>query len=131
MGDAVDVQVLYNGPRHHTVRLSNLSDGTGEAAVKKVDKSALVGFNGVAPSTISVEHMSWSIKGMSVTLAWDHDTDDVIAQLGEGSGEHNYKPHGGLRDPASTGGTGDIVVTTTNHAAGDTYDILMTLRLDQ
>lgn len=132
MADAVDVQVLHSGPRHIGVRICNLSDGTGETAVKKIDKSSLAGFDGVEPTTLSLERISWAITGMSVTVAFDHTTDDVIAQLGEGSGEHDYTKYGGaLQDPASAGDTGDVVVTTTGHSAGDTYDILMLFRLDK
>lgn len=131
MTDAVDVQVLYSGGRNHVVRLNNLSDGSGETGVVIVDKSALETAIGKTIVSLTVKKLSWSVRGMTVTLAWDHTTDDVIAQLGEGSGCHDYlKAGGGLKDPGSTGGTGDIIVTTTGHSAGDSYDILMSVRLD-
>jgi len=39
----------------------------------------------------------------------------------------DFTPEGGLLK-ASTGDTGDILLTTANHASGDGYDITLTLR---
>ena len=41
MADAVTTQTLVDGPKFAVLKLTNISDGTGESAVKKVDVSAL------------------------------------------------------------------------------------------
>jgi len=128
MADAVDSNVIFSGERKYIARYTNLSDGTGESAVVKVDKSTLVGPDGTEPGRLVVEQIQFVTNGMSVRLDWDHDTDDEIAFL-NGAGYFDYREGGGLIDPASTGGTGDIIFTTAGHSSGDTYDITLHLRL--
>ncbi len=41
MADAVTSQTIQDGERTAVLRFTNVSDGTGESAVKKVDVSAL------------------------------------------------------------------------------------------
>ena len=41
MADAVTSQTLVDGPKKAVLKFTNISDGTGESAVKKVDVSAL------------------------------------------------------------------------------------------
>lgn len=128
MADAVDTLVVHKGKRRQTYRFTNASDGTGESAVVKVDKSTLVGQNGLEPSKLVVEKIQFSTDGMSVRLFWDHTTDDEICTLA-GHGTRDWTSVGGLIDPASTGGTGDILFTTVGHTSGDSYDITLHLRL--
>lgn len=131
MADTVDTKVLFNGTRLYGVRLTNVSDGTGESAVIKVDISTLVGPNGVdAPTYTKVRELEWSIQGFSsVRLFWDHTTDDEISVLAPGNGYASYEGLGGMVDPKSAGGTGDILLTTAGAATGATYDITIVLEL--
>lgn len=130
MADAVDTIVLEDSPRRRIIRITNLSDGTGESAVVKVDKSALVDFKGVEPRDLIVDEIEWAIQGFTaIRLFWDHTTDDEIAILPTGSGYKNYWSSGGLKDPRSAGGTGDIILTTDGEAANATYDITINCRL--
>jgi len=57
-----------------------------------------------------------------VKIAFDHTDDDTILVL-DGVGEMDFKRDGGLQDPASSGGTGDIKFTTVNTTANDSYTI--------
>ena len=56
MADAVTSQTIQDGARHVVMSFTNVSDGTGEAAVKKVDVSALGSdpMSGSACSTVAV-----------------------------------------------------------------------------
>ena len=128
MADTVDSTVVFSGSRRRVVRLTNISDGTGESAVVKVDKSALTGPDGSAVGRIVVEKIEYVCDGMQVRLHWDADTDDEIAVLA-GSGFFDWTESGGLVDPASTGSVGDILLTTNAHTAGDAYTITLYLRL--
>lgn len=137
MADAVDTEVLFNGTRKYKVRITNISDGTGETAVAKVDRSGLIGPNGVAPSKLVIEQIEYSVAGFEeVTLKWDDATDETIAVL-SGDGYKDYREAGGLVPDASPSAlgdaTGDILLTTnaggTAEAAGDNYDITLHLRL--
>lgn len=129
MVDAVDTLVLHSGSRRYAARFTNISDSTGEAAVIKIDLSTLIGPDGTAPTRFVVEELEWNIQGFtSVALYWDHTTDDIIDVLA-GVGYKDYRPVGGAVDPASAGGTGDVVLTTAGASATATYDITIVGRL--
>ena len=129
-GDVVDSVVLETTPAYYKVRLTNVSDGTGESAVAKIDKSGLTDKNGAEPRRLVVMYMKWSIQGFtSVRLFFDHTTDDELAVLAN-NGERDYSADGGFKDPGSSGGTGDILLTTAGAVSGATYDIELIVRLD-
>lgn len=137
MADTVTSNVIANTRTRYVVHLTNVSDGTGEAAVIKVDKSTLVASDGAEPASLDIERVDYCVNGMAVTLAWDHTTDDTALVLA-GNGGIDFRGVGvvpdldggvgNLRDPRSAGGTGDLLLTTTGHTAGDTYDITLWLR---
>lgn len=137
MADAVATSVIANTPTHYVAHFTNISDGTGESAVVKVDKSALVASDGAEPASLEIEKVVWACDGMAVRIYWDHTTDDLaLALSGSGSLDFKGKPgdvsplsHSkGLQDPRSAGDTGDILFTTSGHAAGDTYNVTLWLR---
>lgn len=94
----------------------NASDGTAESAVTKVDISTLPG----APTKVRISKMKWSVSGMVVKVYFDHTTDDLVSVL-SGDGEISQP----LEDPASAGGTGDILFTTIGAVANSSYMIEM------
>jgi len=137
MADTVAVHKLAETATHYVVHLTNISDGTGEAAVAKVDKSTLLASDGAEPASLDIEKVIWNCDGMAARILWDHTTDSfAFALSGSGamdfrSGEHglNTVPAPGLlADPRAAGDTGDILLTTTGHTAGDTYNIILVLR---
>lgn len=130
MADAVNVTALTPpGPRQYAVRMTNISDGTGESAVVKIDISTLVTASGAPPTSTGIKEIQWSMQGFtSVRLYWDHTTDDVIDVL-TGNGYRDYAAIGPLVDPKSAGGTGDILLTTAGALSGATYDITLVIYL--
>ena len=129
MADEVATNVIFNGNRRYAARFTNLCDGTGEAAVKKIDISTLVGPDGSAPTRTAIEWIEYDVQGFtSVRLDWDHTTPDEIAFI-SGQGLLDFTAYGGMVDPASTGGTGDILLTTAGNAATNSYTITIGLRL--
>ncbi len=129
MVDTVNTQVVFSGKLRHVVQLTCVSDGTGESGVVKVDKSSLTGPNGAEPSKFVIEEIEWGIQGFDyVKLDWDHTTDDEAVVLAN-NGYKDYRPFGGLVDPGSAGGTGDLLLTSSGAASGASYDILLHLRM--
>ena len=120
MVDAVASQTLVDGSKNTVMKLTNLSDGTGEAAVLKVDVSGLGG----APATVKVQKVHYAVVGMNVTLLWDATTDVRMLEL-QGNGSFDFSSFGGLINNAGTGVTGDILLTTTGHTLGDSYSIVL------
>lgn len=132
MADTVTSKVLPaatgQSTRHYGVRLTNISDGTGESNVIKIALSGLKGPDGITTTTFPIEELVWNIQGFtSITLAWDHNTDITIDVL-SGQGYRDYRNYGLLCD-SGTGGTGDVILTTNGAASGATYDITIIGRL--
>lgn len=130
MTDTVTNTVIQNTARRLVVVSQIVSDGTGSTDAVLVDKSAFVGPDGTEPGRLVVEEIEYSVDGMQVQLEFDHDTDDLIANLA-GQGRFDFvrgRREQGFIDPASAGGTGDIVATTVAHTAGDKATIKLTLR---
>jgi hypothetical protein len=129
MTDTVTAEYVYNGRRRKVLHLTNISDGTGESAVVKADISELTFGNGEVPSYTTIDMIDYQIQGMaSVRLFWDHTTDDEIAILPAGQGTIDFNAIGGKTDPRSTGGTGDILLTTNGQESGGTYDLVIYFR---
>ena len=133
MADAVTARI-YETDTHLLVHMTNISDGTGESAVKKVDKSTYTTTDGAEPDSLDIETVRWNVQGFaSVRILWDHTTDDVALAL-SGSGYDDFRGDGaarffqGLKDPRSAGDTGDILLTTNGGVSGSTYDITLRLR---
>ena len=126
MADAVTTLVTNNGPLNYQARFTNISDGTGESAVIKIDKSTLANELGVEPRQLDIIRIQWSIQGFSsVRILWDHTTDDTAQVLAVGNGFRDYADSNELADPRSAGGTGDLLFTTAGAVSGATYDILL------
>jgi hypothetical protein len=138
--DAVTTKVLLETKTHYIAHFTNVSDGTGESDVKKVDKSTIsVATDGAEPGSLDIDAVAWNCDGMSVRVEWDHTTDDLALALSGFNPMLNFKSliglnvpgfisTAGLKDPRTTGDTGDIFFTTVGHTSGDTYNITLWLR---
>jgi hypothetical protein len=128
MVDTVDTITTADGQRNHVVRLTCVSDGTGESDVVKVDASTLTGPDGkvgLAPDSFAIEYASWVIQGFSsVRVEFDATTDSEGMVL-TGVGERFFDPP--LQDPKASGYTGDILLTSAGAVNGATYDIVLHL----
>ena len=125
MADAVNSEVIFSGATRYAARFTNISDGTGESKVTKIDISTLPG----APTYTAIEELSWDVSGFSnIQLYWDHNTDDII-DIMSGRGARSYKDISYLFDPRSAGGTGDILLSTTGTGSGYTYDLTIVIQL--
>ena len=127
MADAVSTTTLHDSAFRRVIKIDNLSDGTGESAVVKVDKSADT--VGGVPTKYAIDRIMWSMQGFtSIIIAFDADVDDKAFTFGPGHGDWDLRDTGGVVDPVSAGAVGDIVLTTAGHTAGDTYNFVLYLR---
>ena len=128
MADSVDSVVLFDDRNAYVARFTNVSDGTGESSVVKVDVSALKGPDGIsALNKVAVEEILWNTTFGSVRLFFDATTDDEIAML-SGAGRIDWSCLGGLVDPRSAGAVGDILLSTAGNASGAVYTVTLVLR---
>ena len=127
MADTVTTQTIIDGERNCIMKFTNVSDGTGESAVAKVDVSALSSnSDGKACSEVRIVRVSHAIVGMSVQLFFDATTNVLLMELAESSNGHmEFKEFGGIPNNAGSGKTGDVIFTTKGHSSGDTYSIVL------
>lgn len=127
MADAVTSQTILDGDRLAIFKFTNISDGTGEAAVTKIDVSTLAPDQYNKPCNGCKINKVWALtQGMSVRILWDADTDVPCIIIPENQMyQMCFDEFGGLSNNAGTGKTGDVLFTTGGAASGDTYTIVL------
>ena len=130
MADTVTSQTIQDGVKTAVMKFTNVSDGSGESAVTKVDVSALgSGADGSTCTGVAIQKIWWQCIGMKVRMFFDATSDAFIIELGENqSGHHDYSEFGGLKNNAGSGVTGDIDFTTVGHSSADTYTVILMMR---
>jgi hypothetical protein len=130
MADTVSSQVLADTSGvKYVVKLTNLSDGTGETNVTKVDASGTTfmtedGNRKIAKIWYSV---NTSNSKSAVELIWDGTT-NATALLLSGQGFFDFRTSGDeITNNASTP-TGDVLLSTKNFALGDNYSLVIEFR---
>lgn len=127
MADAVTSQTILDGERLFIAKFTNISDGTGETAVLKIDVSTLApnSFN-LACNGVKLNKIYATTHGMEVRILWDATTDVFAWQIPQNT---NYlmdlSSFGGIPNNASTGVTGDVLFTTADASSGDMYTIVL------
>ena len=129
MADAVTSQTIQDGDRRAVMKFTNISDGSGESAVTKVDVSALSTESGTGRSCarVAIEQIQYECSGMTVDILWDAST-NVICWTLSGYGYFDFRGGGPLPNNAGGGITGDVLFTTTGHSSGDRYTIKLDMR---
>lgn len=128
MVDSVTTQIIEQGPRYAVIKFTDVSDGTGEVAVLKVDVSALTFDPLDGPVTnVRIEDIWYDIFGMQVEILWDATVDQMCWILTPGQFRHEFRTFGGIPNNAGAGKTGDILFTTIGASAGDSYSIILRL----
>lgn len=126
MADAVATQILVDDTRRAVFKFTNISDGTGETAVIKIDVSALASYQGQACTSVSIQRIDALTIGMGVNLLWDATTDVLIMALGESDFfTFDFSRFGGLTNNSGAGKTGDVLFTTVGASSGDKYTIVV------
>jgi hypothetical protein len=135
MADVVTSQTLVDTSGTKTVmKFTNMSDGSGETLVTKMDASALTFMT--EDATKSIAKIWWSINttnGKSgVELLWAGTTNSTIGFF-SASGYHDYYTAGNSIPnnatlTANTSPAGDVLISTKGFVAGDNYTIIIEVR---
>lgn len=126
MADAVTSQTLFDGTQRAVFKFTNISDGTGESGVVKIDVSALKSFQGAACTGVSIQNIDVITAGMGLNMLWDATTDVVAMTFGEADFVSlDFSRFGGIINNAGTGKTGDLLFTTVGAANGDRYTVVI------
>ena len=130
MADTVTSQTIADGDKLAILKFTNVSDGTGESAVKKVDVSALASNSqGAACTGVKVAKIWWACRGMGVNIEFDASTNVLITGLpADSTGDEYYdEVFTGIPNNAGSCKTGDIDFTTVSASSGNTYSIILEL----
>jgi hypothetical protein len=130
MADVVSTQVLTDTTGvKYAVKMTNISDGTGENLVQKIDASNTTFMTEDGERKIS--KIFWSVNTQSgksaVELIWDGETNATAVTL-SGQGFWDLRADGNEIVNNATTPTGDVLLSTKNFANGDNYTILVVFR---
>jgi len=127
MADAVTTQILFDGERTAIMKFTNISDGTGETKVTKVDVSALTPSSfSKACDGVTITKIHALTHGMEVDMYWDATTDVLIGVIPQNQMySMDLTQFGGLWNNAGAGKNGDVLFSTRDASTGDTYTIIL------
>lgn len=113
MADSVTTQTIEDGKRNLVMKFTNVSDGTGESGVIKVDAST---FTPALTASLKVRKIEYNVTGGAVRMLWDAASDVTFAYL-TGYGVLDLTDTQGIVNNAGAGVTGDILFTTSGFIA--------------
>jgi hypothetical protein len=127
MADAVTSQTLVDNQTTAVMLFTNVSDGTGESLVTKVNVANLAANAlGQACTGVSVQKIHMACFGMEFRLFWDATTDVIFfASAQNNQFTFDFTSFGGLRNNSGAGKTGNILLSTANQSNGDTYTLVL------
>ena len=130
MADIVTTQVLSDTSGvKYVAKMTNISDGSGESLVKKIDASTTTFMT--ADGNRKIAKIWWSVNttkaNASVELVWDGDT-NATGMLMSGQGYWDLRTAGNSIPNNATTPTGDVLLSTRDFVAGDNYTILVEFR---
>ncbi|MFH0753106.1 MAG: hypothetical protein V2A70_00900 [Candidatus Omnitrophota bacterium] len=145
MADMTNIKFLYppnfegtypegtpNGHRKYIVQCTNISDGSGEHDAIKLKRTDLLTADGNIASKLVIEKVEYDVSGMMVEISYDNMNDEVAAMLQNSSGCLDFTKHGGFvpqTDDSDIPGGGNIIFNTGGGSLGDTYNIILTVRV--
>ena len=123
MVDTVTTQILRDGRRNVVIKFTNISDGTGETAVTKVDVSAL----SESPARVRITRVDYTTAGIGLDILWGADADVLAMTIPQDMSDTlDYRWFGGVTNNAGSGRTGDIKFSTNNSPLdGDRYTVVL------
>jgi hypothetical protein len=127
MADTVATQVLYDNARTAVMKFTNISDGTGENQVTKVDVSTLsANSTGQACTGVTITKIYAMTHGMQVSMYWGADTNKLILTVpSDIMYTMDFREAPLWNNAEAAGKTGDIKFLTRDMSAGDEYSIVL------
>ena len=130
MADTITTQTIADTSGvKFVVKMTNISDGTGENLVKKIDASEVTFMTENADRKLA--KIWYSINSANpksaVELIWDGTPNATMVILG-GNGYWDLRTAGNEIVNSATTPTGDVLLSTKNFALGDNYTIVAEFR---
>jgi hypothetical protein len=130
MADSPTSQTLVDDQTTAVMLFTNVSDGTGESLVTKVNVANLAANAlGQACTGVSVQKIHTACHGMEFRLFWDATTDVIFfASAQNNQFTFDFTSFGGLRNNSGAGKTGNILLSTFDQSLGDTYTLILEMK---
>ena len=130
MADIVTTQTIADTSGvKYVIKLTNISDGSGEILVKKIDASETIFMSEDGARVIARVYYSINASDnkSGVELVWDGETNDTAVFL-SGEGFMDFRTDGNSFKNNATTPTGDVLLSTKNFATGDNYSLIVEFR---
>ena len=129
MADAVTTQTIFEGDKTLVMKFTNISDGTGETNVVKVNVANLAKYQGMPCVAVQIDKVYAMTHGLEVRMFWEATSPQLIMTIPQNvMNIHSYDEFGGIDNNAGAGKTGNITFTTVDNGAGDMYTIILVMR---
>ena len=130
MADIVTTQTIADTSGvKYVVKMTNLSDGSGEINVNKVDASTTTFMTEDGERRIARVYYSVNVSDSKsgVELIWD-GVANATALFLSGQGTIDLRTDGNSFKNNATTPTGDVLLSTKNFAKGDNYSLIVEFR---
>ena len=130
MADTVSTQTIADTAGvKYVIKMTNLSDGSGETNVKKIDASETTFMSEDGERRVARVYYSVNVSDnkSGVELVWDGVTNATALFL-SGSGVMDLRTDGNSFLNNATTPTGDVLLSTKNFANGDNYSLIVEFR---
>lgn len=129
MADAVTSQTIFQGDKQVIMKFTNISDGTGESGVVKVNVANLAKYQGQSCVAVQIDRIYAATSGMDVRMYWEASSPALIAAIPQNvMNTYDFDLFGGIDNNAGAGKTGNITFSTAGQTAGDSYTIILVMR---
>ena len=130
MADTVTTQTIADTSGvKYVIKLTNISDGSGEILVKKIDASETTFMSEDGARAIARVYYSINASDnkSGVELVWDGVTNATALFL-SGQGFMDFRTDGNSFTNNAITPTGDVLLSTKNFATGDNYSLIVEFR---
>ena len=130
MADTVTTQTIADTSGvKYVIKLTNISDGSGEVLVKKIDASETTFMSEDGARAIARVYYSINASDnkSGVELVWDGVTNATALFL-SGQGVMDFRTDGNSFKNNAITPTGDVLLSTKNFANGDNYSLIVEFR---
>jgi hypothetical protein len=130
MADTVTTQTIADTSGvKYVIKMTNLSDGSGENNVNKIDASTTTFMTEDGERRIARVYYSVNVSDSKsgVELIWD-GVANATALFLSGQGTIDLRTDGNSFKNNATTPTGDVLLSTKNFAKGDNYSIIVEFR---
>jgi len=130
MADTVTTQTIADTSGvKYVIKLTNISDGSGEILIKKIDASETTFMSEDGARAIARVYYSINASDnkSGVELVWDGVTNATALFL-SGQGVMDFRTDGNSFKNNAITPTGDVLLSTKNFANGDNYSLIVEFR---